>query len=204
MNRINKIAKKSQSASDFAKNYFNYLHEVLNTISPNSIDLLIKEFEDSAKKRTTIFVAGNGGSSATSSTLANDLGFDILKKTKTNKPFKIFSLNDNSPVMTAISNDVGYENLFINQLKIHYKKGDKILLVSVSGNSKNLIKAAKWVKMNKGKVISFLGFDGGQLKNLSDLAILSKTEKGEYGPAEDSHLIINHILAHWFQNYPIK
>jgi D-sedoheptulose 7-phosphate isomerase len=204
MNNINKLAKKSSSASEFAQRYFDYLHKVLNTINPKSIELLVKEFEDSAKKGSTIFVAGNGGSSATSSTLANDLGFDILKKTRTKNPFRIFSLNDNAPVMTAISNDVGYENLFINQLKIHYRKGDKVIFISVSGNSKNLINAAKWVKLKKGKIISFLGFDGGQLRSLSDIVILSSTQKGEYGPAEDSHLIINHILAHWFQNFPIK
>ena len=71
---------------------------------------------------------GNGGSAATASTMANDLGFDIIKKTKTKIPFKIFSLADNNPVITAISNDVGYENVLINQLKIHHKKKDIAIL----------------------------------------------------------------------------
>jgi D-sedoheptulose 7-phosphate isomerase len=77
-------------------------------------------------------------------------------------------------------------------------------LISASGNSKNLIKAANWVKKNNGYVFSFLGFDGGKLKNLSNDYILVKTEKGEYGPVEDMHLIINHIFAHWFQSRLIK
>ena len=132
--------------------------------------------------------------------MANDIGFDIIKKTGTDKPFKVLALTDNTSVITAIANDVGYENAFINQLKIHYRKGDKLLVISASGNSENVVKAAKWVKTNGGRVIGFLGFDGGKLKDLSDVVIHVKTEPGEYGPVEDTHLILNHVLAHWFQN----
>ena len=103
-------------------------------------------------------------------------------------------------MLSAISNDVGYENVFINQLKIHYKKGDAILVISASGNSENLIRAVKYVNKNKGSTLSLLGFDGGKLLKLCDSSILVKTKKGEFGPVEDAHLIINHIIAHWFQN----
>ena len=131
--------------------------------------------------------------------MSNDLGFDVMKKSKTKNTFKIVCLNDNPSVITAIANDTGYENIFLNQLKIHFKKNDKILILSASGNSKNLVKAAKWVKRKKGKVISILGFDGGLIKKLSNVCIHIKSEKGDYGPVEDIQLIINHILAHWFQ-----
>ena len=73
-------------------------------------------------------------------------------------------------------------------------------MISASGNSANLIKAANWLKEKKGKILSILGFDGGILRKISDHSVLVKTEKGEYGIVEDVHLIINHILAHWFQN----
>ena len=148
----------------------------------------------------TIFVAGNGGSAATASTIANDLGFDIIKKTKVLKPFKMFSLVDNVPVITAISNDVGYENIFVNQLKIHYKSEDVLILISASGNSPNVLNAAEWVKSRGGTIIGLLGFDGGKLKNLCDVKIHIKTKSGEYGPVEDAHLILNHVMAHWYQN----
>ena len=71
--------------------------------------------------------------------MANDLGFDILKKTKV-KNFKVFCLNDNTSVLTAIANDVGYENIFLNQLKIHFRKKDIAIILSASGNSKILLK----------------------------------------------------------------
>tara|TARA_B100000029_G_C16812536_1_gene681003 strand:- start:179 stop:529 length:351 start_codon:yes stop_codon:yes gene_type:complete len=110
------------------------------------------------------------------------------------------SLTDNNGVMTAISNDVGYESLFENQLKIHYQTGDCLIVISASGNSENLIRAVRWVNKNKGITMGLLGFDGGKLLNLCDTSILVNTKSGEYGPVEDIHLVINHILAHWFQN----
>jgi len=132
--------------------------------------------------------------------MANDIGFDILKKTKTDKPFRVFSLVDNNSVVTAIANDVGFENIFINQLKIHHRPGDYLIVISASGNSSNILKAAEWVKLQGGTVIGFLGFSGGKLIEHCDIKIHVQTEPGEYGPVEDAHLIMNHVLAHWFQN----
>lgn len=192
-------SKKIDNISEYSKNYFSYLSKVLNSLDTKELDKLVNLLLRKRQNGNTIFVAGNGGSSTTASTMANDIGFDILKKTKTNKAFRILSLNDNMSVLTAITNDVGYENVFLNQLKIHYKKGDALIIISASGNSENLIKACDFVKNNNGKTIGFLGFDGGKLLKMCDIKIHVKTNKGEYGPTEDAHLIVNHILAHWFQ-----
>ena len=198
MSEINKLALKYKNIANFAEAYFKNLNDTFNNIDKKSIIRLERELLDIRRKNSTLYVFGNGGGAATAMTMANDLGFDVLKKTK-KKTFKIISLNDNSSVLTAIANDTGYDNIFLNQLKIHFKKNDKILIFSASGNSKNLIDAAKWVKNKGGKVISILGFDGGKLKKISDLVIHIKSKKGDYGPVEDNQLIINHILAHWFQ-----
>ena len=190
---------KIKSISDFARGYLNNLFAILHKIDLNKLVVLEKMLLNARSKKKNIFVFGNGGSAATASTIANDLGFDILKKTLVKSTFRFFSLTDNMPVITAIANDTGYENVLINQLKIHFRNKDLLILISASGNSKNLLKAAQWVKKNNGYVFSFLGFDGGKLKSLSDDYILVKTKKGEYGPVEDAHLILNHIFAHWFQ-----
>ena len=199
MNNIEKAYKNTSSIGQFSKHYFRYLSEVLHSIDEEELNKLALLFE-SSDSNATIFVAGNGGSSTTASTMANDIGFDILKKTGVDRAFKVLSLVDNNSVITAISNDVGYENIFVNQLKIHFRKGDSIILISASGNSENILEAAKWVKDHGGSVIGFLGFSGGALNNYCDVKIHVKTEAGEYGPVEDAHLIVNHILAHWFQN----
>lgn len=199
MNNINRLCNNSQSGGDFAHEYFNYLKQVLDSITPESIDKLVEEFENARVTGNTIFVAGNGGSATTATSMANDIGFDIIKKTGTEKPFRILALTDNISVITAIANDVGYENVFVNQLKIQYRQGDKLLAISASGNSPNMVTAAEWVKEQGGRVISFVGFTGGKLKEVSDVVVHVKTEAGEYGPVEDAHLVLNHILAHWFQ-----
>ena len=196
---LKKIVKKNKKISDFAKSYFFRLSEIFSKLNFKKFENLEKILMKARKAKSNIFIFGNGGSAATASTMANDLGFDIIKKTKTKTPFKFFALTDNNPVITAISNDVGYENVLINQLKIHHKKGDITIMISASGNSKNLLTAAKWIKSNGGYVFSFLGFDGGRLKKISNDYILADSIKGEYGPVEDIHLMINHILAHWFQ-----
>ena len=113
MNNLEKAYKKVDSLGEYSKEYFSYLAEVLLTIDEEEINKLGEIFESSSKNGNTIFVAGNGGSAATAMTMANDIGFDIIKKTGTKNPFKVFSLVDNSSVITAISNDVGYENIFI-------------------------------------------------------------------------------------------
>ena len=200
MNIINEAFEKSGSFSDFSLRYFNYLADIQKKLDPNELNMFAEEFLQARESKNTIFVAGNGGSATTATTIANDIGFDIIKKTGTNKPFRVFALTDNTSVITAIANDVGYENIFINQLKIHYREGDKLVVISASGNSKNVILAADWVKSRGGKVLGMLGFDGGELRKTCDISILVPSLTGEYGPVEDIHLMINHLLAYWFQN----
>lgn len=199
MKPIKYYSKKEKNIESFANKYFEKLNSIFTKIDIKQFSKIENELRDLRKKNSTLYVFGNGGGAATATTIANDLGFDVLKKTR-KKTFKIISLNDNSSVITAIANDNSYSEVFLNQLKIHFKKNDKILIFSASGNSENLIKAANWVKSKKGRVISIVGFDGGKLKKLSDTCIYIPSVKGEYGPVEDLQLVINHILAHWFQN----
>lgn len=197
---LKKIYTKKINFTNYFQNYSDYLYKVLKKIDQKEITNFEKMLFKLRKNNANIFVFGNGGAASTAITMSNDLGFDILKKTK-KKPFKFICLNENQSVLTAIANDVGYEKIFLNQLKIHFKpKKDAALILSASGNSKNLIEAAKWVKKNKGTILSIVGFNGGKLKKISDICIHIKTNQNEYGPVEDIQLIINHILAHWYQN----
>ena len=191
--------KESKNFKIFAKKYIDYLSNSLKDLNLDSLDEIRKELEIVKRKKKTIFVFGNGGAAATAITIANDLGFDIMKKSKSKKTFNIVCLNENQSVITAIANDTGYENIFLNQLKIKFTKGDVAIILSASGNSNNLIKAARWLK-GKGKVFALLGFDGGKLLNYCNKHILIKSLKSDYGPVEDIQLVINHIFAHWFQN----
>ncbi len=199
MNNMEGAFKESSDVQQFAKGYFNHLFKLLNELDTNAIAAFADEIEKARKGEHTIFFIGNGGSASTASHMANDFGTDTRKRCESELPFRAMSLTDNNAVMMAIANDDGYENLFVNQLKIHYRHGDKLVAISASGNSPNVVSAAEWVNERDGVVMSLVGFDGGKLKAISDVTIHVKTMKGDYGPVEDVHMIMDHVLANWLQ-----
>jgi len=196
---VTQLAANSADPASFATAYFERLKSALDGIDVSEISRFAEELNAARQEGRSIFVAGNGGSATTATSMANDLGFDIIRKTATEMPFIVHSLTDNNAVLTAISNDVGYEDVFVNQLRVHYRSGDRLVLISASGNSPNIVRAAKWVKAAGGTVMSMVGFDGGALRDLSDIVVHVPSHPGEYGPVEDAHLAVNHVLAHWFQ-----
>lgn len=199
MNNLERLFQESNNFENYAKGYFKYLYDLACQLDIKAIVAFIKELEIAYEKQNTIFVIGNGGSAATASHMANDIGLDVLKKSKCAQAFRVLALTDNNSVMTAIANDDGYDNLFINQLRIHYRKGDKLIAISASGTSPNVVDAIKWVKARQGRTIGLTGFDGGKLKEICDITIHVNTSKGEYGPVEDIHLILDHLVSSWLQ-----
>jgi len=199
MKTIESLFNEASDIQQFSKGYFSYLSSLLDELDTNAIAAFADEMENARKNQNTIFFIGNGGSASTASHMANDFGTDIRKKGGSDLPFRALSLTDNNAVMMAIANDDGYGNLFVNQLRIHYRPGDILVAISASGNSSNIVCAAEWVKEKGGIVMSLVGFDGGRLKEISDVVIHVKSQKGEYGPVEDVHMIMDHLLANWLQ-----
>lgn len=197
MSKVKKIFKSSDGLRQFSLGYFQYLNEMLSTLDQHSLNAFAEELEDARQNNRTIFFVGNGGSAGTASHMVNDFGVGIRKIDTANSPIRALALTDNSPVMLAVANDDGYDQLFVRQLDIHWRTGDKLVAISASGNSPNVVKAAEWVKERGGVVISLLGFDGGILKEISDIVLLAQSEKGDYGPVEDVHVVIGHLLANW-------
>jgi D-sedoheptulose 7-phosphate isomerase len=198
-NNIERLIASAKTPTEFARAYFAYLKSALDEIDLSSVEALVREFEDARQSGSTIFIAGNGGSATTATSMANDLGFDLVKKSGTDRPFRLLALTDSNSMMTAIANDIGYDQVFVGQLQLHWRDGDRLLVISASGNSPNLVAAEEWVHERKGRVVALLGFDGGRLARTSDVVVHVPTTKGEYGPVEDAHLILMHVLAHWFQ-----
>lgn len=180
---------------NFIENYLNTLKTVSQKIDIGSIIKIIKALERKLKQAKTIFVAGNGGSAATASHLVCDLNKTVLgKNPKPNqKRFKIICLSDNTPTLTMIGNDLSYDLIFSEQLKNFGQKDDLLLVISVSGNSKNIIEAIKTAKSLRVETVAFLGFDGGKAKNLVDNYVLIPSF--DYGLVEDYHLILNHLIT---------
>jgi D-sedoheptulose 7-phosphate isomerase len=199
MNKLDNIFADAGNFKSYFRGYLEYLISVLESLEEADIECFAQILNLARLEGKTIFLAGNGGSASTAMHMANDLGTDTLKYSGGKSAFRTHALTDNSAVMLAVANDDGFENVFINQLRVYYRKGDVFIGISASGNSPNIVKAAQWAKDNGGKVLAMVGFDGGQLKRIADETIHVRSNKGEYGIVEDVHMIMDHLMANWFQ-----
>ncbi len=138
---------------------------------------------------------GNGGSASLASHFACDLSKGTLQNVHDDneKRFRVISLTDNIALMTAYSNDLGYEHVFSQQLKNLVNEGDVVIGISASGNSKNVINAISLAKKSKAVSIGLLGFDGGKLKEIVDLKLW--VNKDNYGIVEDVHSSLQHMIC---------
>jgi D-sedoheptulose 7-phosphate isomerase len=182
----------------FAKEYFNYLYSVMQRVDTSEIGRFVETLLDVRKSGGTIFFVGNGGSAATASHFANDLSVGTNDYVQ---PFRAISLADNVPVLTALGNDFGYDEIFVRQLRILAKKGDVVVGISASGNSPNLLRAFEYALSEGVKTVAITAFDGGKLKAMADEGIHVPTEPKEYGPAEDVHMILDHLVGAYLMRY---
>lgn len=142
-----------------------------------------------------VFIIGNGGSSSTASHMAADLAKNTIGPNM--KRFKVATLSENASIVTALANDVGYENVFYEQLVNVICAGDILIVVSASGNSPNVLKAIRYARRQSAETVGLLGFGGGTAADLVDIPIVVKSRS--YGIVEDVHLSINHMLVEFFQ-----
>tara|TARA_B100000963_G_C22612011_1_gene665336 strand:+ start:707 stop:1318 length:612 start_codon:yes stop_codon:yes gene_type:complete len=145
----------------------------------------------------TIWFCGNGGSAALASHMHVDFGYFVRYFSKI-RP-KVRALTDCIPIISAIANDDSYENIFTEQMQGNFTEGDVIICISASGNSKNVINAANYSKDLNGTSIGFIGFEGGELLNSVDIPIYTKNPKGDYGPIEDLHSILMHLIVSYLR-----
>ncbi len=183
------------NSSDFT-NYTKRIDLALSKIDQSSIGKVLFVLNQSFESGARVWIAGNGGSAATASHFATDLS---RCKNSNDKPIKGISLCDNSGLITAISNDFGYEYIFSHQLSNLATGGDLLIVLSASGNSKNILEVLGWAKNNQVKTIALTGFDGGEANKMADISIHIPTEIGDYGVVEDAHSIICHFLSSQFK-----
>ena len=179
-----------------AQQYFERLRQVLNGIDHSEIDRFVDLLLQARRSGRNIFFAGNGGSAATSSHFANDLSIGTRQQ---KNPFKVISLVDNVATLSAIGNDYGYDQIFARQIKVYGQSDDLLVGISASGNSPNLLRAFEAGQKIGLITVSITAFDGGKLKELADHSVHVPTNAGEYGPAEDAHLILDHLITYYFQ-----
>jgi len=184
-----------KTASEFAKGYLTQLKAVLDRLPLEPVAETIRAIEAAHAAGKQIFVVGNGGSAATASHMMNDLCKGTLGH-KGDAPwarFKVLALTDNVSLMTAWANDTDYDHIFSEPLKNFAQPGDLLIAISASGNSPNVVAAAEVAKELGLKVVGLLGFGGGKLAKLADVSVIAPSS--EYGPVEDVHMILDHIIT---------
>lgn len=190
MNNIDRIFTKDPVA--FASAYLEYLSTVLKKIDTAEIARFVEILMDARKRCATVFFIGNGGSAATASHFANDLA---IGTNSYEKPFRVISLTDNNAILTALGNDFGYDQIFVRQLRVFGRQGDVVVGISASGNSSNLITTFEYAHSAGIRTVAITAFDGGKMKAMAQENVHVPTALAEYGPAEDAHMILDHLVG---------
>jgi D-sedoheptulose 7-phosphate isomerase len=188
------------SHEKFVGEYLDGVADIVRKISKSDIDKTIQVLYDAWKDDRAVYIIGNGGSASTASHFAADLN----KYVSDDAPhrFRAFALVDNIPLMSALTNDNGWSDVYSYQLESFMKEGDVLIGISVHGGSgsdkagpwsQNLLKAVKVAKEKKGRVVGLIGFDGGMLRKMADASIVVPADSTPQ--VEGFHLVLEHMIA---------
>ena len=180
--------------------YLEEVSEIADKLDRKAIDRAIEILYGAWKSDRQVFTIGNGGSASTATHLACDLNKWVSDEAE--RKFRAFSLVDNIPLVSALTNDNGWGDVYYEQLRNFFRKGDVLVAISVHGGSgsdkagpwsQNLLKAVKYAKDNGGKVVGLSGFDGGLLKTVSDACVVVPANSTPH--VEGMHLVITHLMC---------
>lgn len=192
--------KKYEDIENYAVDYFKEINRAASSIDGSKLCQAIEILTKAYTKGGMVFSCGNGGSAA----IANHLVCDHCKlvRTDTDLVSRIYSLSTTVEIITAIGNDLSYDEIFEYQLKSLAKAGDVLITISSSGDSENIVRAANWAKQNNVPVISLTGFSGGRSAKISDVNLHVSADN--YGVIEDVHQSIMHLLAQFIRMNHMK
>jgi len=180
--------------------YLAEVSQIASSLDREAIDRSIEILYEAWKGDNQVFVIGNGGSASTSTHFACDLNKWVSDEAE--RKFRAFALVDNIPLMSALTNDNGWGEVYAEQLRNFFRKGDVLVAISVHGGSgsdkagpwsQNLLRAVKFVKDNGGKVVGLSGFDGGVLKSAADACVVVPAESTPH--VEGMHLVLTHLMS---------
>lgn len=180
---------------ELSLDYFFRLQRMLAGVDTAAIARVAEIFHNAWVEGRTVYVIGNGGSAATASHMACDLSKGTAAPGRNR--LRVVSLADNVAWLTAIGNDLDYHSIFTEPLENQFRPDDVLLAISASGNSPNIVKAVEWANAHGGKTVAFCGFSGGKINASAQVSVHFPSH--DYGPVEDGHLILNHILVEYLR-----
>ena len=176
---------------------------VMDKLDPVQFEKIITILAEAYKNDGQVFIAGNGGSAGTANHFVCDFGKNAVPFTGTGpgrRRFRIISISDNIEKITALANDIAFEEIFRQQLINLMREGDVFIAVSASGNSPDLVQACEYAKEMKSRIIVLTGFSGGKIKDYAEAAIVVPLES--YEQVEDIHMIVFHMIVYYIKNHP--
>ena len=184
---------KFSDAKSYANTYFSKIKEAAATVDGERLEQAAGILTNVYSNGGMVYSCGNGGSAA----IANHLVCDHCKLVQTDTELtpRIVSLSSTVEIITAIGNDISYDDIFVYQLRSLAKPGDTLITISSSGDSENVVRAALWAKQNGITVISMTGFSGGRSADIADVNLHISADN--YGVIEDVHQSLMHILAQY-------
>lgn len=180
--------------------YLTELKGIADTISIDDIEKVIDLLFQAWRNGKQVFICGNGGSASTATHFTCDLAKTTIVDGR--KRFKVICLNDNVPLVSALTNDEGYDNLYYEQLRSWFGPGDVLVCISVHGGagrdkaglwSQNLLKAMAYARECGGRTIGFSGFDGGPMKEVADACVVVPADSTPQ--VESFHLTLEHLIC---------
>jgi len=183
----------------FALAYLQEMRRLLDDLPARDVARFVGCLEQAYQDDRQVYIIGNGGSAATASHMACDLAKNVypLEPTTEVRRFRVTSLTDNVPLITALANDCGYDRIFSDQLKNVLQKDDLLIAISASGNSTNILTAIELARSRGARTAALLGFDGGRVRQAVDVALVINSH--DFGHVEDLHLVVNHLVAAWMR-----
>jgi phosphoheptose isomerase len=183
------------SASVYFDAYADEMSRAAKTIEPEAFDRAAAILLEAYARGSRMFSCGNGGSAS----IANHAQCDHVKgvRTATDLTPQVLSLSTNVELLTAIANDMGYENVFVHQLQSQSRPGDVLMAVSSSGRSTNIVQALTWARDHGLRTIAITGFDGGAARTVAEVSV--HVECTNYGVIEDLHQAVMHALAQYIR-----
>ncbi|MFC2171635.1 SIS domain-containing protein [Acidobacteriota bacterium] len=174
-----------------AQDYVNDLIRTLNRLPYENLERIVDILVTVRDNRKKVIIFGNGGSASTASHMACDFGKETARNGR--ERLRAIDLHQNVSLLTAAGNDLGYEEIFVEQLRLLLDPGDVLIALSTSGNSANLVRAIEFGKENGAFTIGLVGGDGGWIKDNVDEYL--HVENAAITQTEDIHVIINHIIT---------
>ena len=188
---------------DYVNGYIAALDGAMKKINPVDFEKIISILVDAWKKDKQVFIAGNGGSAGTANHFVCDFGKNAVPFTGTGpgkRRFRIISVSDNIEKISALGNDIAFEEIYRQQLINLMREGDVFIAVSASGNSPNIVRACEYAREMKARIVVLAGFRGGKIKNFAEASIVVPLDS--YEQIEDIHLVILHMIVYYFKNNP--